>query len=65
MKIAQNHVFHKRGKHIAIRYHFIREKVGSGEMKLQFVRTKADQLPENVGLQVLVAIKYLMGMFSG
>ena len=67
-KIAQNHVFHKRGKHIAIRYHFIREKVESGEMKLQFVRTKAtvtDQLTENVGLQVLVARKYLMGMFSG
>ena len=32
MKIAQNPVFQKRSKHIAIRYHFIREKVESGEM---------------------------------
>ena len=68
MKIAQNPVFHKRSKHIAIRYHFIREKVESGEMELQFVRTKemaADQLTKNVGLQVLEAGKDLMGMLSG
>ena len=68
MKIAQNPVFHKRSKHIAIRYHFIREKVKSGEMELQFVRTKAmaaDQLTKNVGLQVLVTGKDLMGMVSG
>ena len=67
MKIAQNPVFHKRSKHIAIRYHFIREKV-SGEMELQFVRTKAmaaDQLTKNVGLQVLEAGKNLVGMLSG
>ena len=59
-KIAQNHVFHKRSKRIAIRYHFIREKVRSGEMEPQFVTTKAiaaDQLTKNVGLQVLVAGK--------
>ena len=68
MKIAQNPIFHKRSKHIAIRYHFIREKVESGEMKLQFVRTKAmaaDELTKNVGEQVLVAGKELMGMISG
>ena len=68
MKIAQNPVFHKRSKHISIRYHFIREKVESGEMELQFVRTNemaADQLTKNVGVQVLVAGKELMGMISG
>ena len=40
----------------------------SGEMELQFVGTKAmvaKQLTTNVGLQVLVAGKDLMGMFSG
>ena len=44
------------------------EKVESGEMELQFVRTKemaADQLTKNVGVQVLVAGKELMGMISG
>ena len=55
-------------KHISIRYHFIREKVESGEIELQFVRTKemaADQLTKNVGVQVLVASKEIMGMISG
>ena len=68
MKIAQNLVFHKRSKHIAIRYHFIQEKVKSGKMELHFVRTKAmaaDQLTKNVGLQVLMVGKDLTGMLSG
>ena len=62
IKIAQNPVFHKGSKHIATRFHFIRERVESGEIMLQFVRTKvmaADQLTKHVGLQVL------MGMISG
>ena len=44
------------------------EKVESGEMDLQIVRTKAmaaDQLTKNVGLHVLVAGKEMMGMLSG
>ena len=68
IKIAQNPVFHKRSKHIAIRFHFIRERVESSEILLQFVRTKdmaADQLTKHVGLQVLETGKELMGMFSG
>ena len=66
-KIVQNPVFHKRIKHITIRYHFIREKVKSGEMELQSVRIKAmaaDQLIKNVSLQVLETGKDLMGMLS-
>ena len=68
MKIAQNPVIHKRSKHIAIRYHLIWEKVESGQMELQFALTKAmaaDPVTKNVGLQVLVAGKDLMGMVSG
>ena len=68
MKISQNPVFHKRSKHIAIRYHFIREKVESGKVVLQFIGTKlmaADQLTKHVGVQFLVAGKEMMGMSSG
>ena len=68
MKIAQNPVFHKRSKKIAIRYHFIRKMVESGEVVLQFIGTKmmaADQLTEHVGVQVLVAGKEMMGINSG
>ena len=55
MKIAQNHVFHKRSEHI--RYHFIQEKVESGEVVLHFIGTKlmaADQLTKHMRVQVLV-----------
>ena len=68
VKIARNIVFQKRYKHIAIRYHFIREKVESGRMNLQFVRTEvmtASQFTKYVGLQVLVARKNSMGMIGG
>ena len=68
IRIAQYPVFHKRSKHIAIRYHFIREKVEGGGMELQFVRTKemaADQLTKNAVMQILVAGKDFMGIFSG
>ena len=67
MKIAHNLVFHERNKHIAIRYHFIQEKVESGETELKLVRTKAmaaGQLTKNVGLQVLVSGKDLMRMIG-
>ena len=68
MKVAQNRVFHKCSKHISIRYYLIWEKVEGGEMELQFARTKAiaaDQLIKEVGLQILVARKDVMGMLSG
>ena len=68
MKNAQNPAFHKRSKHIAIRYHFIREKVESGEVVLQFIGTKlmaADQMTKHVGMQVLAIAKEVMGMTSG
>ena len=68
IKLAKNPVFHKRSKHIAIRFHFIREKVENGEFRLEFVRTlsmAADQLTKHVGLKVLDIGKKLMGMTSG
>jgi len=50
--LAENPVHHKRTKHIDIRYHFIRERVESGEVKLVCVPTKdqlADLLTKPVG----------------
>ena len=51
IKVAKNVVFHKRSKHIAFRFRFIREKIGKGEIYLEFVRTLAmavDQLTKRV-----------------
>ena len=39
IKLAKNPVFHKRSKHIAIKSHFIREKVENKEFNFEFVRT--------------------------
>ena len=37
IKLAKNPVFHKRSKHIAIKYHFIRDKVENKEFNFEFV----------------------------
>jgi hypothetical protein len=39
MALAKNAVFHNRTKHIAIRYHFIREKLDDGELAAEYVPT--------------------------
>ena len=67
IKLAKNPMFHKRSKHIAIRFQFIREKEESGEFNLEFVRTLAmatDQLIKPVGVKVLRIGKESMGMTS-
>ncbi len=38
--LSDNPVFHKRTKHIDIKYHFVRERVVSGEIKLKYVTTE-------------------------
>ena len=68
IKLARNPIFHNRGKHIAIKYHLMREKLESGHFTFEFVRTlamAADQLTKHVGMKVLGVGKTLMGMCSG
>ena len=38
--LSKNPVTHKRSKHIEIRYHFVREKVRSGEIVLRKIDTR-------------------------
>jgi hypothetical protein len=37
MKLSENPVFHDRSKHIKIKYHYIRDMVQRGVMRLQYV----------------------------
>ncbi|GHB31923.1 hypothetical protein GCM10010392_68950 [Streptomyces clavifer] len=37
--ISKNPVQHSRTKHVAIRYHFLKDKVADGEVKLEYVPT--------------------------
>jgi hypothetical protein len=45
MKIATNHVQHKRTKHIDICHHFLRDHVSKGDIVMEGVRTD-DQLAD-------------------
>ncbi|KAK2969370.1 hypothetical protein RJ640_000642 [Escallonia rubra] len=38
--MAKNPVFHSRTRHIALKYHFIREAIEDGEIELEFCRSK-------------------------
>ena len=39
ISMAKNPVFHKRTKHVQIRYHFVREAVEQGIITLEYCRT--------------------------
>jgi hypothetical protein len=39
IKLSENPVFHDRSKHIEIRYHFIRDWVQRGAVKLEYIST--------------------------
>eukprot|EP00253_Pinus_taeda_P025691 PITA_25691 len=39
IKLTENPVFHDRAKHIGIRYHFIRDYVQKGAVKLEYIST--------------------------
>jgi hypothetical protein len=39
IKLSENLVFQDRSKHIGIKYHFIRDRIQKGVMKLQYIST--------------------------
>jgi len=45
IKLIRNPEYHKRSKHIDIRYHFVREKYASGDIDVQYVCSR-DQLAD-------------------
>jgi hypothetical protein len=42
IKVTVNPEFHKRTKHIDVRYHYVRQKVKEGVIRLTYVHTKAN-----------------------
>ena len=56
MKLSENPVFHDKSKHIEIKYHYIRDMVQRGEMKLQYVATD-DQIVD-VLMNPLARVKF-------
>jgi len=62
---AKNLVFHQRGKHIDIRYHFLRDQVGKNMIKLEYFRSEdqiADILTKPLKIDVFIKLRDLLGM---
>ena len=63
IKLAEHSMIRPRTKHIRIRYHWIREKVQNGEVKLVYVPTGeniADAMTKNLGR---TKIQQLLGAY--
>jgi len=63
--LAKNPEFHKRTKHIDIRYHFVREKVESGQVALQYCPTQdmlADIMTKAIAAPQFAALRTKLGI---
>jgi hypothetical protein len=61
--IAENPINKQRSKHIDIKYHFTREKISNGTVKLQYIHTgqnAADCLTKAVTKQTLDTAKPIL-----
>jgi hypothetical protein len=56
VKLSENWVFHDKSKHIKIRYHYIRDMVHKGVVKLHYVAT--DEHITNVLTKLLSRVKF-------
>lgn len=54
--LCKNPVYHKRSKHIEVKYHFIREKLSLGEVEL--VKIHTDRNSFDVETKILPAGKF-------
>jgi hypothetical protein len=63
--LAKNPEFHKRTKHIDIRYHFVREKVESGQVLLEYCPTQemlADIMTKPIAAPQFDALRTKLGI---
>ena len=56
IKMTENPVFHDKSKHIEVRYHFIRDMVQKGAIKLKYV--PIEEQVENVLTKPLARVKF-------
>ena len=65
MQLAKNPVFHARMKHIEVHYHFVRERVLSGEVELRYGHTDwqvADIFTKALGVDKLQHFSKMLGI---
>ena len=56
VKLSKNPIFHDKSKHIAIKYHYIRDMVKRGAVKLQYVGT--EEYIADVLMKPLARVKF-------
>ena len=67
INLAKNPIAHGRSKHIEMRFHYLREQVSKGKLKLEHCRSEvqvADILTKGVKTEVFIKLRDLMGMES-
>lgn len=67
IKLVKNPQFHKRSKHIAIRYHFIRQMYEEGEFNLVYVPSNkelADIFTKSVSKHIFQDMRLKIGVFA-
>lgn len=65
IKLSKNPVLHGRSKHIHVRFHFLRELVNDGAIKLEYCSTQdqlADVMTKAVKLEVFEKLRDRMGV---
>jgi hypothetical protein len=67
INLAKNPIAHGRSKHFEMRFHYLREQVSKGNIKLEYCRTElqvADLLAKVVTVKPFIRLKGLMGVES-
>ena len=62
VKLAENPLFHKRSKHIEIKWHSIKERVAKKKIRLEFVKSEdqaADMMTNAVPVKVLLCFNWV------
>jgi hypothetical protein len=65
LALAKNPIFHKRNKHIRVRYHFIRSCLEEGSVRANYINTQdqlADFLTKSLGRVKFQELRARIGM---
>ena len=65
ISMTKNPQFHGRAKHIDIKYHFVREQVGSGKLELKYCKTNdmiADMMTKGLSGEQFEKLRLMAGM---
>ncbi len=67
ISMAKNPQFHRRAKHINIKYHFIREQINDSKIRLEYCPTQhmlADLLTKGIGPEKFEKLRRMYGMYD-